>query len=98
LKEIGEKAVEAIKNQHGKIYKSGSTIETIYPSSGASTDWAYTSCNIPISFIFELRGPPDSTDMFILPAAQIRPTAEETLAAFMVILKEGRARGYYGVT
>jgi len=58
-------------------------------------DWAYGKANIPIAYTFELRGAPDSTDMFILPADQIIPTGEETLDAFKVILQEARARGYF---
>lgn len=95
LKLIGEKAVESLGRVHGTKFVTGSSIETIYPSSGASTDWAYVSANVPISYIFELRGPPESTNMFILPAEEILPTGEETLAAFVTILKEARALGYY---
>ncbi|XP_055908366.1 zinc carboxypeptidase-like [Eupeodes corollae] len=95
LKAIGEKASEAIKQTHGKIYKSGSLYETIYPSSGGSKDWAHATMNIPITFTFELRGPPDSSDMFILPAEQILPTGEEAFAAIRTIVNEAAARGYY---
>ena len=56
LKLIGEKAVEAIKNTHGKIYVTGSSIETIYPSSGSSTDYVYEHYDIPIIYTIELRG------------------------------------------
>lgn len=94
LKQISQKAVEKMAEKHGKVYLAGSKMETIYPSSGGSIDWAYTA-GIPISLTFELRGPPDSTDMFILPADQIIPTGEETLAAFVAILKEARKLGYY---
>ncbi|XP_055856251.1 zinc carboxypeptidase-like [Episyrphus balteatus] len=95
LKAIGEKAAEAIKQTHGQIYKSGSLYETIYPSSGGSKDWAHAMMDIPITFTFELRGPPDSSDMFILPAEQILPTAEEAFAAIGTIVNEAAARGYY---
>jgi hypothetical protein len=94
LKLISQKAVENMNEKHGKTYVAGSKMETIYPSSGGSIDWAYTA-GIPISLTFELRGPPDSTDMFILPADEIIPTGEETLVAFVTILKEARKLGYY---
>jgi hypothetical protein len=95
LKQVCEKAVNAIAHKHGKTYLSGSKYETIYPSSGGSIDWAYKETNIPISLTFELRGPPDSTNMFILPADEIVPTGEEILAAFVAIMKEARLMGYY---
>lgn len=95
LKAIGERGSEAIRSTHGKNYVSGAMIETIYPSSGDSVDWAFSECNIPVAFTFELRGPPDSTNMFILPAEEIVPTGEETLAAYVAMLKEARRLGYY---
>lgn len=95
LKAIGEKTIEAIKTRYGTVYKTGSVYETIYPSSGSSHDWAYTDLKIPIAYTFELRGPTNSTDMFILPADQIEPTGFETLDGFIALLKEAKARGYY---
>lgn len=95
LKAIGLKAVAAIAKRHGTVYQTGSVHETIYPSSGSSHDWAYTELRIPISFTFELRGPPDSKNLFVLPAQEILPTGEETLDGFVALLKEGKERGYY---
>ncbi|XP_055856253.1 zinc carboxypeptidase-like [Episyrphus balteatus] len=95
LKAIGEKATKAIKETHGRIYKSGSMYETIYPSSGGSKDWAHSELGIPITFTFELRGPPDTQDLFILPSEEILPTAEEAFAAIQTIVEESEARGYY---
>jgi Zinc carboxypeptidase len=95
LKSICEEAVAAIGKKHGKVYLSGSKYETIYPSSGGSIDWVYKANKIPISLTFELRGPPDSTNMFILPADEIIPTGEEILAAFIKILGAARDKGYY---
>ncbi|XP_062539331.1 zinc carboxypeptidase-like [Armigeres subalbatus] len=96
LQTIGERGSEAIRRTHGKEYVSGAMIETIYPSSGDSVDWAFSECNVPVAFTFELRGPPDSTNMFILPAEEILPTGEETLAAYVAMLKTARQLGYYG--
>lgn len=95
LQAIGAKAVQAIKETHGKTYICGSSIETIYPSSGGSNDWVYEKDYANISYIIELRGDTDSTNMFILPAEEIIPTGEEILEAFIALLKEGKARGYY---
>ncbi|XP_075165755.1 zinc carboxypeptidase [Haematobia irritans] len=95
LKELGQKATEAIKSLTGKDYVSGSIIETIYPSSGGSMDWAYAYQKIPIAYTFELRGPPDSQDMFILPAEEILPTSQEAFAAIKTIVEGAAAKGYF---
>ncbi|XP_011209366.2 zinc carboxypeptidase [Bactrocera dorsalis] len=95
LSAIGRKASEKIKQVSGRIYKSGSIYEIIYPSSGGSKDWAHGELKIPITFSFELRGPPDSKDLFILPAAEIESTAQEAFAAIMTIIEESESRGYY---
>lgn len=95
LKAIGNRAVEAIEAKHGKKYVSGSSIETIYPSSGDSVDWCYENGYVNISYIIELRGAPDSTNMFILPAEEIIPTGEEILEAFIAMIQESRSRGYF---
>lgn len=95
LKVIGTKAVEALKKRYNTNFTTGSVYETIYPSAGSSHDWVYSTLNIPISFTFELRGPSNSTDMFILPAEQIEPVGYETLDAIVALLGEARQRGYY---
>lgn len=83
LKAIGEKAVEAIKLTHGKVYVTGSSIETIYPNSGSSMDYVYANYDIPITFTIELRGPKDTPNLFILPANEITPTGK-TLKVFLI--------------
>ncbi|XP_034113301.1 zinc carboxypeptidase [Drosophila albomicans] len=95
LKEIGQKASDRIKEISGRVYKSGSIYETIYPSSGGSKDWAHGQLKIPITFTFELRGPPESEELFILSAKEIEPTAREAFAAVQTILDEAAKRGYY---
>lgn len=95
LQAMGKRASEAIEAKHGKKYAYGASIETIYPSSGDSVDWVYEENYVKISYIIELRGPPDSTNMFILPADEIRPTGEEILEAFIAMLQEGSQRGYF---
>ncbi|XP_037909350.1 zinc carboxypeptidase [Hermetia illucens] len=95
LDAIGKKAAQTIEETSGQKYKSGSIYKTIYPSSGCSQDWARNVTDIPIAFTFELRGPPSSPDLFILPYEQIRPTAEEIFAAIRTILTEADKLGYY---
>ncbi|KAH8418001.1 hypothetical protein KR222_010202 [Zaprionus bogoriensis] len=95
LKEIGQLAAARIKEISGREYKSGSIYETIYPSSGGSKDFAHGQLKVPITFTFELRGPPESREMFILSAKEIEPTAREAFAAVQTIVGEARKRGYY---
>lgn len=95
LKSIAEKAIAALAKRYNTSYKTGSVHETLYPASGLSHDWAYSALNIPISYTFELRGPTNSTEMFILPNDQITPTGLETLDAVVSILDEARKLGYY---
>lgn len=95
LKEIGNAAAAAIKKRHGKEYTAGSIIETIYPSSGGSSDWVYHALGIKLSYTIELRGTPESTEMFILPADQIIPVGEEVLDAFVAMFAEARTRNYF---
>ncbi|XP_017145900.1 zinc carboxypeptidase [Drosophila miranda] len=95
LQEFGKKAAAAIKAESGRDYVSGSLYETIYPSSGGSMDWAHEEAGIPIAYTFELRGPPDSQDLFILPAVEIQPTASEAFTAIRTIVEAADEKGYY---
>ncbi|KAL7736782.1 hypothetical protein ACLKA6_015627 [Drosophila palustris] len=95
LQEFGKKASAAIKAESGRDYISGNLFETIYPSSGGSMDWAHAETGIPIAYTFELRGPPDSQDLFILPAVEIQPTASEAFTAIRTIVEAAAEKGYY---
>ncbi|XP_030557731.1 zinc carboxypeptidase [Drosophila novamexicana] len=95
LQEFGKKASAAIKAESGRDYVSGNLYETIYPSSGGSMDWAHAEAGIPIAYTFELRGPPDSQDLFILPAVEIQPTASEAFTAIRTIVEAAAEKGYY---
>uniref|UniRef100_B3P7C9 Zinc carboxypeptidase A 1 n=2 Tax=Drosophila erecta TaxID=7220 RepID=B3P7C9_DROER len=95
LTEIGQLAAQKIKDVSGRIYKSGSIYETIYPSAGGSKDWAHGELKIPITFSYELRGAADSEDLFILSAKEIEPTAVEAFASLQTIVQEAGKRGYY---
>lgn len=95
MKKISEKAVDAIKKTHGKVYIAGAAIETIYPSSGSSRDFVYDNYDIPIVFTIEMRGPKDTPNLFILPANEITPTGEEIVNSFVAVLSEARRLGFY---
>lgn len=58
-------------------------------------DFVYKTYNVPIAFTIELRGPKETPNLFILPANEIKPTAEEIMASFIAALNEARSLGYY---
>ncbi|XP_055974448.1 carboxypeptidase A1 [Sorex fumeus] len=83
LDQLAKAAVDALTAVHGTKYKYGSIYTTIYQASGNTVDWTYEQ-GIKYSFTFELRD--TGRYGFLLPAAQIVPTAEETWAALMTIM------------
>lgn len=95
LHQIGTKAITALAKRYGTKFQTGSIHEIIYPSSGGSMDWAYEEAKVPVAFTIELRGPPDSTDMFILSADQITPVGLEITDAFIALFTEAQRLGYY---
>jgi hypothetical protein len=62
----------------GKYFYPGPVYRNIYPASGGANDWTYAGRNI-LGFSFELRD--EGTNGFLLPAAQIIPSAREVVAA-----------------
>ncbi|XP_046410685.1 zinc carboxypeptidase-like [Neodiprion fabricii] len=92
LYEIGIITAEALQQRYGTTYTVGNIAETIYVATGASVDWVKATYNTPITYIYELR------DLgqwgFLLPAAQIIPTGEETLDSLVAMFKAAKARGH----
>ncbi|XP_006861200.1 PREDICTED: carboxypeptidase A1 [Chrysochloris asiatica] len=83
LDQLAKSAVTALASLYGTSYKYGSIIHTIYRASGGTIDWTYNQ-GIKYSFTFELRD--TGRYGFLLPAAQIIPTAQETWLALQVIM------------
>ncbi|XP_065669272.1 carboxypeptidase B isoform X2 [Hydra vulgaris] len=83
---VASAAVKALYNKHGTVFKVGPSSVIIYPTSGASDDWAYGALGLKYSYGLELRD--KGQYGFILPASQIVPTAEETLESFKVMANE----------
>lgn len=78
---LSKAAVAALKKVHGTDYQYGPIYTTIYPASGSSADYTYGVCNVVYSYGVELR---DTGEYgFLLPADQIVPTGEETLAGVL---------------
>uniref|UniRef100_A0A8I3PCJ3 Carboxypeptidase O n=1 Tax=Canis lupus familiaris TaxID=9615 RepID=A0A8I3PCJ3_CANLF len=85
LIQVGQKAANALKKKHGTNYRVGSSADILYATSGSSRDWA-RDIGIPFSYTFELRD--NGTYGFILPAAQIQATCEETMEAVLSVLDD----------
>lgn len=77
-------AIAAVAAVHGTAYTGGPICSTIYQVSGDSVDYAFENANASYSMTVELR---DTGNYgFILPAAQILPTAEELWAGLAYLL------------
>ncbi|KAM5255507.1 carboxypeptidase A2 [Ctenodactylus gundi] len=91
LDEVARKASQSVTSLHGTKYKVGPICSVIYQASGGSIDWAY-DWGIKYSFAFELRD--TGRYGFLLPAAQILPTAEETWLGLKTIMEHVRDHPY----
>jgi carboxypeptidase B len=75
---------DAIRGVHGKTYTSEHAAE-LYCAAGGADDWFFANAtNRAVSggFCIELRD--TGRHGFLLPETEIRPTAEENLAAVLV--------------
>jgi hypothetical protein len=72
--------IEAV---HGKDYRAGPS-NSLYISSGTTEDWTYDVSGIP-SYNIELRSA-FALPGFLLPPAQIQPTAEENIPAALYLI------------
>lgn len=61
-------------------------------ASGGSADWATGALGIPVSFTFEFRD--RGANGFVLPANQIIPNGQETVAAIIKTVAKSRELGY----
>eukprot|EP01012_Entosiphon_sulcatum_P016668 TRINITY_DN2158_c0_g4_i1.p1 TRINITY_DN2158_c0_g4~~TRINITY_DN2158_c0_g4_i1.p1 ORF type:complete len:416 (+),score=120.95 TRINITY_DN2158_c0_g4_i1:94-1341(+) len=87
---VAAKAVAALKAVHGTAFDHGSISNIIYCASGSSADWTYGNLSITLSYGVELRD--KGQYGFLLPATQIIPSGEETLAAVKVVAEEVLAK------
>ncbi|KAF2850345.1 hypothetical protein T440DRAFT_397318 [Plenodomus tracheiphilus IPT5] len=78
-------AIAAVKAVHGTTFTGGPICNTIYQVSGDSVDYAFEVAKANYSMTVELRD--TGTYGFVLPAAQILPSAEETWAGLAYLLK-----------
>src|SRR5439155_726871 len=65
---------------HGAYYRPGPVYTTIYPAAGGSVDWVYGQAGV-MAYTYEVRD--NGQTGFILPPAEILPTAEEIFASLL---------------
>jgi murein tripeptide amidase MpaA len=70
----------AILSVNNVVYTGGPIAQVLYIANGSSTDWSFGTRNM-LSLACELRD--TGTTGFLLPAAQIVPTAQEFFAGFL---------------
>ncbi|XP_066587739.1 carboxypeptidase B-like [Prorops nasuta] len=85
LASAARKAANAIAKVHGTRYQVGHAADMLYPTSGSSDDWAKGEAEIKYAYTLELRD--RGTYGFLLPAAQIVPTARETWAGIRALAR-----------
>ncbi|XP_078573698.1 carboxypeptidase B-like [Branchiostoma floridae x Branchiostoma japonicum] len=84
--DLAERAVNAIRSVNGKRFTYGTFTNLLYAASGMSCDWAYTVAGIKYSYTIQLR---DTGQYgFVLPADQIRPSADEFFAGLLVVAEQ----------
>jgi len=89
---VMEASVNAVEAVYGTQFQYGSISNVIYDAAGSTADWTYGVENIRYSFALELRD--TGRFGFELPANQIAPTAIETFAGLMVMVREIERSGY----
>merc|ERR1712126_21824 len=79
---IGVEALEAV---HGTNFEYGNIADVIYMTAGGSSDWAYDTVGIQYAYALELRD--SGAYGFLLPAEQIIPCGEETMAGIFASIE-----------
>lgn len=82
---VANLAAKAIKDTHGKTFKTGTITEVIYPAAGSNADWAHGELGIKYCYALELRD--QGQHGFLLPPEQIIPASEETWAGISTALR-----------
>ncbi|XP_035660270.1 carboxypeptidase B-like [Branchiostoma floridae] len=80
--DLAGRAVSAIYSVNGISFMHGTIANINGLVGGSSCDWAYTVAGIKYSYAIQLR------DGFVLPADQIRPSADEFFAGLLVVAEQ----------
>ncbi|CBY13045.1 unnamed protein product [Oikopleura dioica] len=88
---VSQRMQSALFNVHEKVYRVGQSRDVVgYPAGGTTEDYSYQTLGVTLSWVLELRD--TGAYGFLLPADQIIPTAEETVAMFIEVSKELSSR------
>lgn len=79
----------AVRDAEGVEYEIGPLGSSLYVGTGFALDFAYDKCKIEHAYLVELRD--KGAHGFVLPPAQIMPTARETLAGLQAGLRAALA-------
>ncbi|MBM4113427.1 MAG: hypothetical protein FJ253_08680 [Phycisphaerae bacterium] len=82
--ELGAAMQAAIDSVHGRFYEPGPIYTTIYPAAGGSVDWCYGGAGVFATTV-EVRD--TGAYGFLIPAAEVRPCAEENTAAALSLIE-----------
>ncbi|XP_060665821.1 zinc carboxypeptidase A 1-like [Drosophila nasuta] len=96
FEQVFDAAIAAVSQRYNTRYTGGNVYDAIYPAAGSSTDWAYGTQDVRMTFCYELR--PSSNSIltgFRLPAEQIIPASEELLDSIVAMATEVKALGYF---
>jgi len=80
---LAEDFVTSVYKVHGKSYVFGNIMNVLYQASGSSTDWVYAVADVYYTFTIELRE--GTSNVFILPPAQIIPQGQEIMAGVVAM-------------
>ncbi|XP_049833018.1 zinc carboxypeptidase A 1-like [Schistocerca gregaria] len=84
--EVANISAEALSRRYGTKYQTGTIFDITGGASGSSVDWVKKWLGARFVFEYELR---DAGDLgLLLPAAQVRPTAEEAADSLVAMMRE----------
>ncbi|KAF9978132.1 putative metallocarboxypeptidase ecm14 [Modicella reniformis] len=83
-------AAKALRGVHGTKFSVGRACDVVEQASGGSIDWTYAEGKVKYSYTVELRD--TGLHGFLLPASEILPSSEETMASVMYLANFIRKR------
>jgi outer membrane biosynthesis protein TonB len=87
IRKMAQTMVDAIKKVNGLKFTFGNSVQLMYPTYGASDDWAHSS-GIPWTFGYEVRPGQSNDNGFTVPASNIKPSGEEIFASLVPLATE----------
>ncbi|CAF3469817.1 unnamed protein product [Fusarium graminearum] len=85
--ELAGEVASAIEDYEGTYFDYGPTCQTIYQTSGGSSDWVYDVAEAELAWGIELRPARLRGDGFVLPPKNIIASGEEIWAGMQVLFK-----------